>query len=358
MIREIDGLIATAREDSLRLAQMKSEDDRYRQVIALADQAFRNKTFDEAVRQYTNALRIKPGEIYPQKQIDFIKEMTKKQVPVSENKLNTTADKPKVAVQYTKPSENIFEYQRTSSRDLENLKITGTNNLYKAIIGKADSLFNVKDYSVARFYYYKASDIKPSENYPQQRIGEIGRLIDEGLSADIRMAYDKAIRQADDAFAKTNYTVAKFYYYKALELKSWERYPQNRIHEIQVLTNSLLSEREEQLFKEAIAQADEAYYTKNYSVARFYYNEASRINPDERYPKIKLEDIKKLIEQEKRDQVKQEYMNQLKQADQAFEQENYSVARFYYNKALGIQKNEQYPKNQLQRIGEILQRKK
>ena len=356
-IQEIDKLIIIAKEDSLKLAQTKNEDDRYRQVIALADQAFRNKTFDEAIRYYTNALQIKPGETYPQKQIDTINEMSGKQQAVSENKLNTT-DKQEVIALDTEPSKNTSEYQGTSPRYLENLNITETNKLYDEAIKKADDMFNVKDYSVARFYYYKASDIKPSEDYPKHRIEEIGRLIDDGLSSEIRTAYDDAIKQADDAFAKTNYTVAKFYYYKALEQKSWERYPKNRIHEIQMLTNSLLSEREEKLFNEAIAQADEAYYAKNYSVARFHYNEAVRINPNERYPKIKLDDIKKLIEQEKRDQIKLEYMNQLQQADKAFEQGDYSVARFYYNKAISIVKTEQYPKDQLQRIEEILSKKR
>ncbi|HBL75214.1 MAG: hypothetical protein A2W90_06055 [Bacteroidetes bacterium GWF2_42_66] len=353
-IGEIIRMIDTARSDSLRLAQAKNEDDRYRQVIALADQSFRDKVYEEAVSRYENALQIKPGEAYPKKQIDLIRKMMQKTEPVlAETK------KPDAVPAETKPvqTQAQAEYLEASPRYLENLSITETNKLYDEIIGKADDMFTKKDYSVARFHYYKASDIKPAEAYPRQRIEEIGRLIDVNLSDDIRSAYDSAIKQADDAFMKSNYTVAKFYYYKALEVKSWERYPKDRIHEIQVLTNTLLSEREQRLYNEAIAQADEAYYAKNYSVSRFHYNEASRINPEERYPKIKIEDIKKLLEQEKRDQVRMEYMNQLRQADQAFEQGNFSVARFYYNKALVVQKDEQYPKDQLKRIEEALSKR-
>ncbi|MDX9882569.1 MAG: hypothetical protein RBS73_10925 [Prolixibacteraceae bacterium] len=352
-ISEVGGLIRIAMEDSLRLAQAKDEDDRYRQIIALADQSFRNKTYDEAVKRYENALQIKPGETYPQKQIGLIRQMVQKTEPV-------VAEAPKnVPVQAENKPEQVKrggaeEYLETSSRDRENLTITETNRLYDETIARADGLFAKKDYSVARFHYYKASDIKPSEAYPRQRIEEIGRLIDIGLSSGTIIAYEGAIKQGDEAFSKKNYTVAKFYYYKALEIKSWERYPKDRIHELQVLTNTLLSEREQKLYNEAIALADEAYYAKNYSVSRFHYNEAARINPEERYPKIKIEDIRKLLEQEKRDQVRIEYMNQLRQADQAFEDGDYSVARFYYNKALSIQKNEQYPKDQLKRIEEAL----
>lgn len=83
-----------------------------------------------------------------------------------------------------------------------------------------------------------------------------------------------------------------------------------------------------------------------------------RINAEERYPQIKIDDIKKLIDQEKKDEVKQEYMNQLRLGDTAFEKGNYSVARFYYLKALDIIGTEQYPKDQLKRIEDILAKKR
>lgn len=357
-IVEIEQKLEVIKADSIKLAQSKNEDDSYRQVIAMADQSFRAKSYDEAVKQYSNALEIKPGETYPQKQIDLIKGITNKPEPQQSATAQPVVADTKPVTSNVPATVKTSEYMDTSPRYLENLNVTEANKLYNETISKADELFLVKDYSVSRFYYYKASDIKPSEIYPKKRIEEIGRLIDDGLSAEVRTAYDNAIKQADDAFSKSNYTVAKFYYYKALEIKSWERYPKDRVHEIEVLTNSLLSEREERLFNEAIAQADEAYYAKNYSVARFHYNEALRINPNEQYPKIKIEDIRKLIEQEKHDQVKQEYLKQLQQADQAFEKGDYSVARFYYNKALSILKNEQYPKDQLLRIENQLSKRK
>ncbi len=353
-ISEINRMIEVFTSDSLRLAQAKNEDDRYRQVIALADQSFRNKAYNDATSRYENALQIKPGEVYPTKQIELIRQMTQKTESVL-----AKVEKPVAATEIKPVQEQPqAEYLESSPRYLENLSVTETNKLYNEIIGKADELFVKKDYSVSRFYYYKASDIKPAEMYPKQRIEEIGRLIDIGLSSDVLSSYDGAIKQADDAFAKNNYTVAKFYYYKALEIKSWERYPKDRIHEIQVLTNTLLSDREEEQYNEAIAQGDEAYYSKNYSVSRFHYNKALRIKPDERYPKIKIADIEKLIEQETRDRVRMEYMNQLQQADRAFEKGEYSVARFYYNKALTIQKEEQYPKDQIKRIDEAISKRK
>lgn len=355
-IREIARTIETVRNDSVRLAQAQDEDNRYRQIIALSDQSFRDKLYNEAIKGYENALQIKPGETYPKKQIELIKQLTQETVPAL-----VKTEKPIVAAPEPKPEPLQPRTEYTETAPVANMKAlssTEINKLYEETITRADGLFEHKDYAVSRFFYSKASDLKPAEMYPKQRIEEIGRLIDAGLSAEVRSAYDNAIKQADDAFSKNNYTVAKFYYYKALEIKSWEGYPKDRIYEIQALTKTLLSEQEEKNYNEAVTQADEAYYTKNYSVSRFHYNKALQIKPDEHYPKIKLDDIEKLLEQEKRDRSRMEYMEQVKLGDQAFEQGNYGVARFYYSKALSMQSNDQHSKDQLKRIEEIMAKQK
>ena len=331
----------------------------FENMVKQAEELYAAGRLYEAKGMFGIAKTLKPEEVYPDQKI---KEINQKIDVFKQDSLRLAIGKnvdERITLSQTiKTDDTSGEYMGTSPRYLGNLNITETNKLYDETIGKADDLFAKKDFSVSRFFYYKASDLKPAEAYPKNRIEEIGRLIDLGLSADIVSAYDSNIKLADDAYSKNNYTVAKFYYSKALEFKSWERYPKDRIREIQVLTNTLLSEREEKLYNDAITQADEAYYAKNFSVARFHYNQAIRINPEERYPKIKLEDIRKLIEQEKQDQVRMEYMNQLQQADKAFEEGNLSVARFYYNKALVILKNEQYPKDQLNRIAELLSKRK
>jgi hypothetical protein len=77
---------------------------------------------------------------------------------------------------------------------------------------------------------------------------------------------------------------------------------------------------------------------------------------DEEYPRIKLKDIQKLIEQDQLDQQKVEYEKILEQGDQAMKNENYSIARFNYNKALSMKPDEKYPKDQLKLIKETLEK--
>lgn len=339
-ITEIDQLIVAANEDRMKQELNKNSDESYRQIIAKADQLFRNKLYDDAVQQYLTALDVKPGESYPQKQIDRIRELTAPAEPapaiVTIPEKTAQAEPVNIPVKTKEPEPSFSD----------------SKQLYADNIQKADELFSKNDYASARFYYFKAADIKPTEQYPKQRIEEIVKLIDSSLSLNTVNAYEQAIQQADVAFEGKQYPIARFYYLKALSFKPWEQYPKNRIDEIKEIIFKMLSERQQQQYNEAIAQADKSYFAKDYSVARFYYQEASRISPMEDYPKLKLEDLKKLIAQNERDHEQQAYMNHLKQADQAFSNGDYSVSRFYYNQALKIRKNESYPKEQLEKIKE------
>lgn len=349
-IREIDALIAHRNEE--RLAQAKREiDEKYRQAISVADNSFRQKTYTIAKLQYKEAELIKPDERYPKDQIALIDKLMNEEKPTETYAFNLPEMQ---TLEPAKPNTIPAPVTETVSEAVA--QTFQTINDYDEVISKADVSFGVKDYTVARFYYYKASDLKPGEKYPKDQLELIRKLVDAELSATDRSGYDKAIEQADNAFGQQNYTVAKFYYYKALEIKSWEKYPKDRIQEILALTNSLLSEQEEKDYKDAVAKADEAYFNKQVGIARFYYNRAMSIKSNEDYPRIKLKDIQKLIDQEKQDQQNIDYNKLIELADQAMQFENFSIARFNYNKALNLKPDEKYPKDQLKRIREALEK--
>jgi len=124
------------------------------------------------------------------------------------------------------------------------------------------------------------------------------------------------------------------------------------------LTHALLSEREEKEYKDMIAKADEAYFNKDIAIARFYYNKALAVKNNEEYPKIKLKDIQKLIDQDARDKQKELYRSYIELGDQAMQSGNYTIARFNYNKALTINPEEKYPKDQIKLIKEAIEKKK
>ncbi|MFY9150906.1 MAG: hypothetical protein WAO52_02745 [Prolixibacteraceae bacterium] len=348
-IKEIDALIEQRNKERLLNAQ-KEIDEKYRQAISVADNSFREKSYEIAKLQYKQALIIKPAESYPQNQMDLIDQILNKAKPVE----TYTYQLPEIdnSVPETKPAVKRIVETAEATESRANSYVGTTD--YDDAIKKADNSFGIKDYTVARFYYYKANEFKPTEEYPQKQIEIIRKLIDSELSSADNSGYEQAIKLADEAFVRQNYNVAKFYYYKALDIKSWEKYPKDRINEILALTNSLLSEQEEKEYRDMIAKADEAFFNKDVSIARFYYNKAISMKKEEEYPRIKLKDIQKLIEQDARDEENQQYLRLITEADQALANKNYSIARFNYNKALSMKPDEKYPKDQLKVIKDAL----
>ncbi|WP_372773355.1 hypothetical protein [Mangrovibacterium sp.] len=298
------------------MSQIAKLDADYRATILKADKQFNAEAWNEAKADYTLALNLKPQEAYPKKQIEAI--------DLKLIELELLAERAKAAEK--------------------------TNASYTEAIQIADENFNKKDYTVAQFYYQKALNIQPQNPHPQQRLAEISRLIDQSLAADQIQAYNDAITKADTEFERKGFTLARFYYNKALEIKSWEKYPQDRISEISRLTNTMLSQREEQDYLNWINIADEAFVNKDFAVARAYYQRALALKKEEPYPSIRLAEIQKELEKQLAQQSEKEYQNAIAEGDKAFGNKNYSVARFYYNKAIGIKSNEKYPKDQLQLI--------
>jgi tetratricopeptide (TPR) repeat protein len=347
-IKEIDAILEQRNKDKLLQAQ-KELDERYRLALSAADNSFAGRSYSIAKIQYKQASIIKPEEEYPKSQMALCDKLLS-EAPVPETYVNKTPE-PKKTEPVRTPivSDNI---QVTEERARSYETITDFNQAIK----KADDSFGIKDYSVARFFYLKASELKPKEEYPKNQIDLIRKLIDSQMSANDITGYDNAIAQADAAFAKQNYSIAKFYYYKAIEIKSWEKYPKDRINEILALTNSLLSEREEKEYQDAIAKGDEAFFGKDIAIARFYYNKAITIKKEENYPKIKLKEIQKLLQLDLAEQQDKEYKKIIEQGDQAMQYQNYSIARFYYNKALSVNPSDNYAKSQLKMIKESIEK--
>lgn len=349
-IREIEALIDQRNKERLAASQ-RELDEKYRQAISVADVSFRDKSYNIAKLQYKQASLIKPAESYPKDQMALCDKLLSEAAPTETYAYKLPEiEKAKPAVT---PIYNPVESAQATEARANSYQMVAS---YEDAVKRADDAFGIKDYSVARFFYLKASDLKPKDEYPKNQVELIRKLIDSQLSAKDLTAYDLAISKADEAFAKQNYTIAKFFYYKAIEIKSWEKYPKDRINEILLLTNSLLSEREEKEYRDFLAKADEAFFSKDLSIARFYYNKAIAIKKDENYPQIKLKDIQKMIEQDKLEIQNQEYQKIIDQADQALQAENFSIARFNYNKALSIKPDEKYPKDQLKRIKEALEK--
>ena len=160
-LAEIDKFMADKSAKEKAAAEAKAKDDQYNAVVAKGDEAFEKNQLSEAYAAYNEALKLKPNEVYPKNKIVIIN--------------NLLAQKQK------KENENNQKEQA-----------------YKNAIDKGDNFYNSKDYSSAITFYQTASNYKPTETYPKQRITECQNLLKQKNEDEQKRIADEKQRQIDE----------------------------------------------------------------------------------------------------------------------------------------------------------------
>lgn len=101
--------------------------------------------------------------------------------------------------------------------------------------------------------------------------------------------------------------------------------------------------------------AEQALSEKNYAGAKVYYEKAASILPiDKEEIQKKITEVNKLIEAERLALQNKEYQNQIDKANQAYKEKSYAIAKFYYQKALEIKKDDRYAKEKLGEVEKLI----
>lgn len=391
-INEIDKLLA----DASKNAQLEAD---YKAAIAKADQAFGAKNYEFAKTNYTDALKLKPAESYPKSKLDEIAKLLandskNKELDAKYAAAIAAADKAFASKTYDAAKASYTEaltfkssekYPKAQLSEIDRL-INEQNNKnksaaellekYKATIAKADKQLSGKDYNNAKSTYKEASGLQPAESYPKDKIAEIDKLLAEIANKDaadkdkaakekeLNARYQAAIAKADKAFSSKDYPGARSSYNEAISIKSTEQYPKDKLAEIDKLIGALASKEaaeKDRLAKEAelnakytaaIAAGDKAMGGKDYAGARTSYTQALTFKANEKYPKTKLEEIEKLISSA--GELDAKYKAAIAKGDAALKDKTYDDAKKAYKDALSYKAQEQYPKDKLAEIDNLL----
>jgi len=316
---------------------------------------------------------------YVSKKISFVTEVPESESGIWEYKFSvelfemlegldvSILDKPISKIKYYEFSADFDyddEYTNSMKKQLENLMQqaeTLKNDEFQQIIAVADRLYSEKKYEEALNKYDEAIDIDPFSEYPDQKIYEINRYLSKKEAVD--EAYNRAIVDGDKNFNIQNYEPALSFYKRALSLKSLEEYPQTKITELESLLNELASESEadkelRENYRKAIKDGDFAIEKEEFDLAKENYNKAIQLISDEQYPKDQLLLIEnliaqKLLKESSKEQLDNEYNEAIKEADEYFNSNNYMEANSAYEKSLAIKPDEKYPKDQIAEISKI-----
>jgi tetratricopeptide (TPR) repeat protein len=332
-----------AAAEAERLAAIQAEKDKlYHAVIETADSLLDLDFFDLAIPQYERALKIRPNEKYPEQRIGEIQAWK--------------------------------------------LLIAETQKIYDEAIAKGDRELRAEKFDPAKLAYGDALKAKPKETYPAEMIAKIDSIVDararlasEAEAEKVRLAqeaaaaeaarlaaiqaekdknYSETITKADNFFNEKQYENARNGYLAAKSIKPEETYPQQKIDEIEnVLAALAQAKKDRELvdknYTTIIQQADRLFTSKSYDQSKGKYNEALALKPDESYPKERLAEIEQILQQQI---IDEKYRVIIVAADGFFKTEKYLQAKTEYEKALTVKAEEQYPKNQISKIDDILQK--
>lgn len=365
-IAEIDKILE-------EIARQKSLEDQYKSIVANADKLLSDKSYDDAKVQYQSALKLKPAEKYPVDriaEIDLALADIAKQKSLDDQYLNIlkTADNlfatkvyDQARVKYSdagnlKPSE---QYPKDKISEIDKI-LEGIvqqkvlDEKYQSIIANADKLLAAKSYDQSRTEYTNAVNIKPSEQYPKDKIAEIDKILaDIAHLKEIDEQYRTAVLKADQLLSSKSYEQAKTEYINAGTLKPNEQYPKTKIAEIDKIFADLKALDEQ--YNASIAKADKLLGDKSYDLAKTEYRTAGRIKPGEQYPKDKIAEIDKtLAEIAKQKTIEDQYKSIISQADKLFEEKSYERAKTEYTNASTVKPTEQYPKDKINEIENLL----
>ena len=216
---------------------------------------------------------------------------------------------------------------------------------------------------------------KPAEAYPKAQLAAIDKAIADAAAKDAadkaRLAKEKelaekyaaAIAKADAALGTKDYSAAKTAYTEALTYKATEKYPKDKIAEIDaILAKEMGAKALEEKYKAAIAKGDAAITAKTYAAAKAAFNEAIGYKPSEQYPKDKLAEVEKALADEaaekdrlaKEKELETKYKAAVAKGDAALKAKTYAAAKTAYNEALTLKSTEQYPKDKIAEIDALI----
>ncbi len=242
---------------------------------------------------------------------------------------------------------------------------------YKLLVSSADSLFGLKKYTTAKEKYTAAIQLNNKDNYPLSRIRQIEVILanlarqaaeSQKQLAATEAAYKKIVTEADLAFMQQEYEKSISLYQDAAKLKPTETYPPKKItqaeQELLTLQKQLAAETEKKRqeeerknslrskYTQLITEADAAFRNENYGLAKLRYTDADNLNLEEEYPRKQLLEINNIINSSKYKAKLAEYNQYKNLAEKSMQQKNYAGAKVYYQKALSILSVDQEEINQ------------
>lgn len=319
-------------------------DEAFNKIIARADTHMTHDELREALDDYNEALKIKPGDTYAinkrdEIQIMLVNREKEKQEQfealIKQGELSMqNADYPKAMQAYSDAATIFPDDENVKSKIAEIKSLSSEADAkeaeYLKAISKADKLLKNNELNQALKAFQAAGDLKPSEAYPKMKVLEINNLMAE--QQRINNQYNALIKKADQFYASLAFDEAAEKYREAQDIKPEEPYPTQQINEIQALKKDIA--QKDRSYEEKISLGDRMLADGHLEKAKNAFEAAQKLKPNETYPGQQLATINDQLKQ--LEEKNQAYAEAMQSGDELFEAQRYNEALEAFNHALEI----------------------
>ncbi len=334
---------------------------KYQDAIKKADAFYNSQSYESALGKYEEALKYKPAEKYPADRIleldaliqaNKAKELAQAQEDEKYNNLITAADnlksQGKLAEAVTKYQAALQEKDEQYPKDqiaaltkqIENQQKEAENQAkYEAAVKAADAFMKQNSMKAARDKYVEANKLKPSEQYPKDKLAELdGKLAAQAEKESVKKKYDDAIAAGDQLFTEEKYAEAKAKYQEALTIESASTYAKGRVEMCDAKINEAKAEKERLAkIEKLLSEGNAAFVASKWEEAKGKYTEVLGLDAENAVAKEKLKLIEQKIEESKNLAAQEEKFKQLVvEGDKALTTEKYDDAIAKYEAAIQI----------------------
>ena len=364
-VKEIDGLLAKADKEkqvtqllaegaaALGKKDLSGAKGKYQQVLSLDAS---NATASEKIAEITKLENDQAGEA--QKTAAFEKLKGEGAALQGQGKYAEAKQK-YVEAKAIKSDDEIEKAIALMDKKLEEeLKNADLNKRYDAVLAEAKNLEAAKKYDDAIAKYNEALQIKSNEQEPKNRISAIKTLKDsEAAQQKIDQEYQAALKKGDDLVAEKKYTEAVQAYNVALVLKPYEKLPVEKAELAKSLSEKETSDGD-MAYQKIIDVGNKAFDEKNYTKAKEMFNRAANFRPADQYPKQKLSQIDEIEKTEKLAQEQQnQFAKKMSEADALAKANKLEEAITAYKAAKTIKPDDLTPDQKIQDLQSLLANK-
>jgi len=280
---------------------------RYRIVLIHAGKSLEKSHFARAVDFYRQALLMKPDETWLVRKIDEVNALSDKKASAMdaytrlldeadhllEQKKLAEAREEYVKATSLKPKENYPAAKIFLIDHLLAFEYTGQQT-YASLIKDADMFYKLEDFENAGIHYQQALNLQPGEQHPKNMLRKITH---NNIHGDTYLtSYESPVINADILAMAGDNEAAVIGYRRCLDLFPDDPYLLSRIRELSKVSGDGNGPRD--AYQLAIENGEKSIASLNYSKALTEFRYASRLKPEESYPKAKMEALQQLIAQE------------------------------------------------------------